>query len=197
MENKHYGYILALDPSGNFEEGKGCTGWILTDGFGKVLRAGKIDAIEYAYTEEFWAAHVDLLESTIEKYKDHLIVVIEDFVLYPHKAAPQSFSRMETARLLGILQITCYNNYQPYVFQKAIEAKARWDNDILIKQRLMKYGGRGRGFLIPDTKGCWITINKHMLDAYRHALHYATFKNFNKKETEIPVFNTGGTDNYR
>ena len=193
---KHYDYILALDPSGAYEEGKGTTGWVLMSGVGKVMRIGEIDAVEYSCPEEYWGAHIALLDEMKDKYADRILTVIEDFVLYPDKSAAQSYSKLETSRLIGILQMHCYEIYLPYVFQRAVEIKTRWDNDVLARQGLIKMLGPRKGFAIPRRDG-WEKINKHMLDAYRHGLHYTTFKNFNKDMNKPKEVVTDGFDNYR
>ena len=196
MENKRYEFILSLDPSGAFDEGKGCTGWVLTDGFGNLMRYGQIDAVEFATAEEYWAKHVELIEEHNEKYKGKLLVLIEDYVLYPHKFNAQTYSKMETSRLIGILQITCYNLYQPYTFQRAVEIKSRWSNDVLIREGLMKYKGKYKGYLIRK-KDAWEHVNRHILDAYRHAQHYTHFKNFNNTTKIVTEVRISGYDNYR
>ena len=40
-------YILALDPSGNFSEGKGITGWCLMNDKGELIETGVIKATTY------------------------------------------------------------------------------------------------------------------------------------------------------
>lgn len=193
MQHKRYEYILALDPSGSFEEGKGCTGWALTKGTGELMRAGKIDAIEYGCTEEYWLAHSDIIDEMYDKYGKDLLVVCEDFILYPDKAQAQSYSKMETSRLIGIIQMNCYLSSIPLEFQRAVEIKTRWREDILIKEGYMR--SRGKGIFLRRGNE-WLKTNKHILDAYRHALHYTTFKNYNesRKRKEIK---TNGFDNYR
>ena len=44
---KKYNYVLALDPSGNFHEGKGTTGYCLLDANeNKIIEYGYIPSIE-------------------------------------------------------------------------------------------------------------------------------------------------------
>ena len=46
--------ILAIDPSGNFTEGKGTTGWSLLDENMKILACGQILANNYKCKEAYW-----------------------------------------------------------------------------------------------------------------------------------------------
>jgi len=195
MQNRSFNYILALDPSGAFEEGKGCTGWVLTKANGDLMRAGKIDAVEYPCPEEYWNEHVDLIDEMYDKYGKDLLIVAEDYILYPGKADAQSYSKLETSRLIGIIQITCYNSHIPLEFQRAVEIKTRWQNTVLINEGLLKLGKYRTPFIKKDND--WVKINKHILDAYRHAMHYTRFKNYQtttKKHTDIKFTNY---DNYR
>ena len=80
-EQRKCSHILSLDPSGNFHEGKGTTGWNLINvATKKVTQFGEIDAALSGSIEEHWQKHLDL----IDKYNDSntgLDVVIEDYML--------------------------------------------------------------------------------------------------------------------
>lgn len=168
-----YKFILGLDPSGNFYEGKGTTGWCVfntTDN--KIIKAGSISAKDFKSQEEYWFAHIDLITDMLKKRKKKLIVVMEDYMLYANKAKSQVNSRMETSKLIGVIQLHCYSKDIPYVMQTASEVKKRWTNNILhYKGYIKKYK---KGYVIPGTK---TKIDRHCLDSIRHAVHYATFKN--------------------
>lgn len=194
--NKTYKYVLAIDPSGSFDEGKGCTGWVLSTGQGEIMRFGKIDAVEYITAEQYWSEHIDLIEDTFVKYKQDLIVVVEDYILYMDKAIDQSYSKMETCRLIGAIQVYCANNDIPLYFQRAVEIKARWANEVLIKRGLVKGLGMNKGYAIPY-KNDYKRINRHILDAYRHMLHFVTFKNNNAKDLQLKKVEVDSYDNYR
>lgn len=176
---KNYKLILALDPSGNFTEGKGTTGWNLYDAeLNYVKVAGFISAEKYDTPEAYWDAHIDIINYAREIakiYYNSLIVVIEDYVLYSHKAECQINSKMETPKVIGIVQHTCWKHHIPYKMQLAAEVKSRWTNEILIHKGYMsKHGNR---YIVNDT-----IINKHVIDSIRHAVHYNTFKNETRKE---------------
>lgn len=169
----NYKFILGLDPSGNFYEGKGTTGWCIFNTLdNRVIKAGSILAKEFMTQEDYWVAHMDLITDTNKKYKKKLIIVMEDYMLYANKAKDQINSRMETPKLIGILQLHCYSNNIPYAMQTASEVKKRWTNIILhYKGYIKEYK---RGYVIPGTKE---KIDRHCLDSIRHAVHYAIFKN--------------------
>ena len=96
-----YKFILGLDPSGNFYEGKGTTGWcIFNTSENKIIKAGSISAKDFKSQEEYWFAHIDLITDANKKYKKKLIVVMEDYMLYPNKAKSQVNSRMKHQNLL-------------------------------------------------------------------------------------------------
>lgn len=169
----NYKFILGLDPSGNFYEGKGTTGWCIFNACDKkLIKAGSISAKTFKTQEAYWFAHLDLIATTNKKYKKKLIVVMEDYMLYASKAKDQINSRMETSKLIGVIQLNCYADGIPYVMQTASEVKKRWANNILhYKGYIKEYK---RGYTIPNTKE---KIDRHCLDSIRHAVHYATFKN--------------------
>lgn len=173
-----YDFILALDPSGSFHEGKGTTGWcILEEASQKITSTGNISALSYDYMEAYWQAHTTLLSQTNKKYQNRLIVVIENFLLYNHKAKAQVNSELETSKLLGVLQYYCWIHKIPYAMQNASEVKNRWNDKILhYKQYLTKHKNK---LVVPHNKE---KIDRHCKDAIRHAVHYSTFRN---KESDM------------
>lgn len=163
--------LLSLDPSGAFTEGKGTTGYCFYDAdLNQIIECADISAYSYATKEEYWHAHIDLIKHFKEQYPE-FIVVIEDYLLYAHKAESQINSRLETPKLIGILQHWCWDNNIPVRMQIAGEVKNRWNNDVLIHKGVLIE--KGRGYAIASTGQ---SVNKHCIDAIRHAIHYATFK---------------------
>jgi len=169
-----YPYVLGLDPSGAFTEGKGTTGWVLLDAITKkVIKKNSIRALEYTTDTEYWASHVRLLGSLNTDYgRDGLRVVMEDYLLYADKAEAQINSRFETSQLIGIIKMTCAQHELPLYIQTAGEVKHRWNNKVLLKKGIIR--PYGRGFALVDP---FMPINKHELDALRHALHLSYFYN--------------------
>ena len=163
-------YILALDPSGAFHEGKGTTGWCLFDaGINNTIKIGMIQASKFETDVAYWRAHTDLLDRVRCEYHD-VIVIIEDYLLYAHKAESQINSKFETSQLIGILKLHLDSYKTKYKVRPAAQVKPRWANHILIRKEYLvcKKGV----FIVNNMKA-----NKHMLDALRHAVHEATFYN--------------------
>lgn len=166
-------YIIALDPSGAYFEGKGTTGYsVYFAPDDKFIELGTIQARGQVCAEAYWHKHIELLNRLIfsERGKrknrpNNVIVVIEDYLLYAEKATQQINSRMETSKLIGILQHWCYENNIPYHMQTASLVKKRWTDEIMhYKGHLKKKGSR-------------YEVCEHTRDSMRHALHFATFKN--------------------
>jgi hypothetical protein len=90
--------VIALDPSGNFKEGKGTTGiCIMEDGVPK--RLDHVEAKDFKTTMDYWDFIITVL--IIEK-PDH--IVMEGYRLYNHKgmsAKTQANSDLETPQLIG------------------------------------------------------------------------------------------------
>ena len=171
----NYNNILAIDPSGNFEEGKGTTGTCLFNAKENYIEFLKdIKASAYETKEAYWQAHIDYIEQVLIEYPE-TIVIIEDFTLDPRRAMQQSHSKMETPKLIGILQLYCQQNDIPYKMQRAVEVKNRWADHILeFKGYVIKLN---RMHYVPGERK---PMSRHCKDAIRHAVHYATF--YNKEE---------------
>lgn len=165
-------YILGIDPSGNFNEGKGTTGWCLLDGkTKKILEIGSSSAKSYNSQMEYWEAHIALINLIVNIYTD-VIISIEDYLLYANESASQINSKMETPQLLGVIKFHCYMSGIPLYIRKAAAVKKRWADHIL------KYEG-----YISKQKGHWYcsaskyALCDHERDAIRHAVHCNEFEN--------------------
>lgn len=169
----NYELILSLDPSGSFTEGKGTTGWCIFHTIeNQITLGGCLKADHYDKMEVYWDQHLSLIHKYYKRYGDKMIVVIEDYLLYASKATDQINSRMETPKLIGILQHYCWQRQIPYHMQMASEVKSRWTDEILAHKKYLSK--KGRVFIIPSTGE---VLNQHCKDAIRHAVHYATFRN--------------------
>lgn len=167
----NYKYILALDPSGNFEEGKGTTGICLFACNKKeIILTTTIKASDYKSKEDYWNAHLQLLNKFTNLYKP-IIIVMEDFTLNPRRAMQQSHSKMETSKLIGIIQMACAASNWNLKMQLPVEAKSRWPDSILEHKHLIKRIQRGHALLNGQI------ISRHEKDAIRHAIHYNSFYN--------------------
>lgn len=171
----NYKHILAIDPSGNFEEGKGTTGTCIFDCENdKIIATKDISAKDFSSKEIYWQAHIEYLEAVLDTFKD-TIIVIEDFTLDPRRALQQSHSKMETPKLIGILQLYCQQHQIPYKMQRAVEVKNRWADHILEYKGYIEK--RNRMYYLPY---CKYPMSRHCKDAIRHATHFATFYNDKK-----------------
>lgn len=170
---KKFKYILGIDPSGNYTEGKGITGWCLMNEQGELLEIGQIKAQSYHRPEEYWNAHKNMIHHFHEKYQENIIVVIENFILYHDKALSQSNSQMETCRLLGLLQWYLWKKNIPYSLQRATDVKHRWSDDLLARERIIY---KDRGYWKHTDSNISLS-STHIRDAFRHAIHYCRCRN--------------------
>lgn len=160
-------YILSFDPSGNFYEGKGITGWCLFDSqTNKIAKFGYISAQMYKNQIAYWDAHITLVDSFSGYYPD---VVIEDFLIYGNRADSLINSRIETAQLIGVIKYECYKRGIQTEVQTAQMVKRRWTDEILIKKGYLNR--KGRRLYVGTT-----AVSDHVRDSIRHAVHYATFR---------------------
>ena len=184
----NYKTILSLDPSGNFNEGKGTTGWCIYDCQKKlILDAGSISSKDFISMEEYWHKHLLLMEQFMDYFKHwntytstgktSIALVVEDYLVYANKATAQTYSRMETPKLIGILQYFAYMYHVPFFLQRAVDVKTRWSNEILIHKGII--APAGKGFIVPDNPD--VKPTRHTIDAIRHAVHFASFKNGDNK----------------
>lgn len=170
---RQYKFIIALDPSGAYNEGKGTTGYsVFNTADNTFIKLDKLQAKNYDCKEAYWDAHLKLLEQLLfsktaqrKNKAKHTILVMEDYLLYANKAEHQINSRMETSKLIGIIQHWCYLKDIPYSMQQANLVKNRWTDLIL----------QNKGYL--KKKGSKWEVCEHIRDSMRHAVHYATFKN--------------------
>lgn len=168
-----YKFIIAIDPSGAYWEGKGTTGYsVFHVPDNRFIDLGVIQARGQICAEAYWDKHLQLLHNLIFSARGQrkgkpqkTIVVIEDYLLYADKAESQINSHMETPKLIGILQHWCYKNKIPYYMQTAGTVKKRWADDILVHKGYLK------------KKGNRYEVCEHTRDSMRHALHFANFRN--------------------
>jgi len=159
-------YALCLDPSGNYNEGKGTTGWVLMDlETKKVIKFGVLKAAAASSQMDYWDKHIELIEG-LSAYKP--VVVAEDYLLYADKAEAQINSRLETPQLLGIIQYECWKRNIDIHMQPAVRVKTRWSEKILVHKGYLTV--RGRKYLLNNH-----TVVGHIRDALKHGIHYATF----------------------
>lgn len=164
--------ILAFDPSGNYYEGKGTTGWCLAND-GYVFAAGQIYAAEYRSQMEYWTAVVNKIKTEKDKLNpdDKFEVVCEDYRLYASESNAQINSNLETPQLIGVIKWCCNLLNIPLALQMAAEVKNRWSNEVLERKGLIHKEAYNSCYYMGSIK-----IEHHAMDAVRHCLHYMTFK---------------------
>lgn len=164
-------YVLGMDPSGNFEEGFGTTGWCIMDcDTLEVLECGEICAREFKSRPEYHQEHIRLLQRMRAKYKPLKVLSIEDYILYPNRSKEQSLSKLETPRLLGVLEYWCMTAHMEYFTRPAVTAKKRWTDEILIRKGILEQ--KGNHLLAAGHTTC-----DHTRDSIRHAAHFSVFEN--------------------
>ena len=151
----------------------------------KLLDRGEIYAKDYCCPEEYWNAHLDLIKKYNKRYGKQLIVVIEEYVLYRDRSLSQTNSKMETVRLLGVMQNFCWKIKQDYSMQLASSVKHRWSDDLLFREQIIY---QHRGTIVHTESNIPINVS-HTRDAFRHAIHYAVCRN--KIEKKKPHYNQG------
>lgn len=153
--------ILVFDPSGNFDEGKGTSGWALFIK-GNLTSFGEIKSSDYSDIESYWNAHSEMIHDANPD-----IVVCESFKLNPGKAGAQSWSYLETPQLIGYLRMRCWHKHIPFRTQDP-SIKVRFTDEILIgtgdlEKKGQKYYCMGR------------ETNLHKRDAIRHGIYYLRY----------------------
>ena len=105
-------------------------------------------------------------------------VVIEDYKLYNHKgmqAKTQSYSQLETPRLLGLLETVCYFAEVPLTWQMATDVRM-YKEELLVELKYLDQNGKR--FKMP-VNGLAVTCNEHERMAYKHFIRWFD-KNKNK-----------------
>jgi hypothetical protein len=166
-------YIIGVDPSGSYNEGKGTTGIVVLHPSGQLTEHFTVNAVDYPTQIGYWAAVLDALETTSALLIDagHFVVwSVEDYVLYATSAKAQINSEMETSKLIGAITMLAYNLAIPLYIRNASQVVNRWNNEVLMyKEVIFKEGNR---YVDKDKE----PINRHCLDALRHALHCHYFE---------------------
>jgi len=154
--------ILVFDPSGNYIEGQGTSGWALYYK-GSLTSVGQIRAADYNSRQGYWDEHIKLIEAHSPD-----IVVLEDYVLYGQSASAQIGSELETPQLIGIIKYYCLsNNIKGYIQHAKI--KPRFSNEILLHRKTITQDNTKRYYAIG------VPLTGHILDAIRHGEYFINF----------------------
>ena len=164
--------ILGIDPSGNFAEGKGTTGFALYDPEAdKVLCTDAVGSEEDECAEAYWRRVILYIETIYLRFKGELILSMESYILYDHKGTQQTWSSMETPQLIGAIRYFAFDHQIILYMRPAVQVKKRWSNEILEHKQYIEK--RSNSHTLP---GCNHKLATHELDAIRHALHCAKFE---------------------
>lgn len=155
--------VLSLDISGNFEEGKGTTGYTVGSANGTIFEIGDVCAKDYSNRMEYFDKVISLI-----KQKDIQLVVCENYRLYGNKSKEQTHSLLETPRIIGALEYYCYKNKIPIKFQMAVDVKRRFNEELLIKKKIFEK--RNNFIYFNDIK-----TNDHMRDSFKHYLYFLKY----------------------
>ena len=162
-------YFIGVDPSGNFNEGKGCTGIAVYDKTeDKFVLVTEEKASKYKTQYDYWFHIMTKIFDFVSTYRTSC-VSIEDYILYAHKMKSQTNSNLETPQLIGALKFSLEYRNIPFRLRPAVRVKPRWTDEILVKKGYLTQ--RGKVYLCGN-----VVTNDHMRDAMRHALHCAIFE---------------------
>lgn len=157
--------IIAIDISGNFEEGKGTTGYCLGDENGTIIDIGEVKASDYNSRMEYTDAVFDV----VFRKKDVDIIVCENFRLYAHRAKAQIHSLLETPRIIGALEYMAWKEPKPIYFQMASDVKKRFSDDIMLEKNILQ---KYKNILYFN----FIKTNDHIRDAMRHYYYFVKYR---------------------
>lgn len=172
--------ILAIDPSGNFKNGKGQTGYFgVTQNVEKqnFFIAGAVRAKDYDTKEDYYNDIILIIKSNPIK-----TLIVEDFILYESSAHSMINQNLETSELIGIIEQTAKSLGIEVVRQRANLIKFSLKNEKVVKSIINTQAKEE--FLITkrstDGKVLWsikdTRINNHIVDAIRHYAYYINKK---------------------
>lgn len=150
--------ILCFDPSGNFTEGKGTTGWAIFED-GELKDFGEIKSSDFAFQEEYWADHERLIFAISPD-----LILCESYHLFGQKAKAQTGSAMETSQLIGYMKMVAWKCDIVWVFQHPDQKTPVNDERLVRAGVFMKKGNKHYCMDRPT--------NLHMRDAIRHGVYY-------------------------
>jgi hypothetical protein len=161
---------LAIDPSGNFVEGKGHTGIAgLKDNDWTTVFTKSVNASDYSTRFEYWTAVKKVIQDYILEGTP-IQVVIESYVT---RANGFTTGKMpETAMLIGVLTYFCEMYKVPVYFQSPSQAKTRFKDELLPTYLPQISVDKNRYYL-----GKKLT-NDHERDAIKHLLYFKRYKEY-------------------
>lgn len=171
--------ILVFDPSGNYNEGKGTTGFAQYYN-NKLIFVGQIRAESFDSQHEYWEHHSLLIDTVGPD-----VVVIENYKLFASTKDAQINSELETSQLIGVLKFHCTAK-KIHVRLQEPQIKHRFSNEILLRKKIISQDKQKRYYAVG------VPISRHIIDAIRHGEYYINFKL--KKES---FYDSSNKDNNR
>jgi hypothetical protein len=162
---------IAIDPSGNFEEGKGHTGIaIIDDNDWENVKVLSISAKDFLSRHSYWWNIIHTLGRNSKLGETQ--VVIESYVTRMNGFTIGKQS--ETAMLIGVIVYRCEQLEIPYTFQAPSAAKSRFKDELLPKYypKLVLDTSTGKNRYLYDGK----LISDHIRDAMKHLLYFKRYK---------------------
>lgn len=159
--------LIFIDPSGNFNEGKGHTGIACIENYDwSTLKTKSLSAAHYTSRHQYWDAMISKVLDFRKTADD--IVVIESFMIRTNGFLIGKMP--ETIQFIGAL---CWELEQygvKYTLQTPTQAKARFKDEKLPDYiEGLEHHDNGRYYL----NG--IQINEHIRDALKHMLYYIKY----------------------
>ena len=169
-------YVIGVDPSGNFVEGKGTTGIAVYD-----IKADRIIHVDYVSAKyslgqvDYWEKVIYKLNELLTKYRTkRCVLAVEDYLLYANTAKAQINSTFETPQLIGVIKYA-YKDTCPVLFRNANTAKTRWTDELLVRKKYLLVDKK-LGYYIINENGEMTQVIEHSRDAVRHALYCGKFE---------------------
>ena len=162
---------ITIDPSGNFEEGKGHTGIArMSNNDWNTVETSSINAKAFDDRHAYWTAVKKLIQYA-HLNGDKVQIVIESYVT---RMNGFTIGKMpETAMLIGVLVYFCEMYDIPYYFQNASQAKTRFKDEQLPNYiPNLELRDTGRYYLNGKL------INDHERDALKHLLYFKRYKEY-------------------
>ena len=174
-------FVIGVDPSGAFYEGKGTTGLAVYDiKNDSIVQVLTVSATDFDNLEEYLLGNLRAILG-LHYYYSHLcedskdvnetVVSIEDFLVYATHAASFTNSKMETCQLIGLLRCELYRQKIKFYMRPASAVKSRWTDDILAHHDYIKKIGNHCYW-----KDRPKPLATHERDAIKHAVHCGKFE---------------------
>lgn len=162
---------IAIDPSGNFEEGKGHTGIaIIDDADWENVKVLSISAKDFPSRHAYWSEIVQTLAKWCAGKPAR--VVVESYVTRMNGFTIGKQS--ETAMVLGVIVYELEELGVPFYFQAPSAAKTRFKDELLPKYypKLVLDISTGKHRYLYDGT----LISDHIRDAMKHLLYFKRYK---------------------